>query len=40
MLNEEERVVEIARMIAGDKAGDVTIAQAKEMLEKMDAAQL
>lgn len=40
MLNEEERVVEIARMIAGDKAGDVTIAQAKEMLEKMDAARL
>lgn len=35
MLSDAERVEEIARMIAGDKAGDTTRMQAQEMLEVM-----
>lgn len=31
-LNEEERVTEVARMLAGDKVSDVTLRQAREML--------
>ena len=40
MLTETERVEEIARMIAGNKAGEVTYEQAREMLEKMSQPQL
>ena len=39
-LNEKERVEEIARMIAGDKVGEITLAQAEEMIEKMSQPQL
>ncbi len=35
MLSDAERVEEIARMIAGDRAGDTTRMQAQEMLETM-----
>jgi len=34
-LTEEDRVEEIARMIAGDKAGETTLQQAKEMMQQM-----
>jgi DNA repair protein RecN (Recombination protein N) len=34
-LEEAERIFELARMIAGDQAGDITFRQAEEMLMKM-----
>lgn len=34
MLNDEERVREIARMLAGEKITDVTLAHAREMMEQ------
>lgn len=34
-LEHEERVEELARMIAGNQAGEITLRQAREMLEKM-----
>lgn len=34
-LDETERVAELARMIAGDKAGETTLQQAREMLTQM-----
>ena len=35
ILGEDERVEEIARLIAGDKAGETTLRQAEEMLAQM-----
>ena len=34
-LTEEERVADLARMIAGDHAGETTLQQAREMLRQM-----
>jgi DNA repair protein RecN (Recombination protein N) len=39
-LEHEERVEELARMIAGNQAGDITRHQAREMLEKMSQPRL
>lgn len=36
-LDEQARVQELARLIAGDKAGETTMRQAKEMLQQMQA---
>ena len=39
-LNDEERIEEIARMLAGEKITDVTIAHAREMIEQAKEAQI
>ncbi len=39
-LDQQERIHEIARMIAGDKAGEITLQQARDLLEKMSQPQL
>ena len=39
-LSDTERIDEIARMIAGDKAGDTTRIQAQELLEMMQQPSL